>query len=87
MPLLRVPLMFGVLSILCTQGVTKEFDRTRDKLLETEVTAELLEYMKARTMAVQLWGHNINLQMEPTRASPTSTHGAVSTLASAPSGG
>eukprot|EP00036_Acanthoecidae_sp_10tr_P019566 CAMPEP_0206302004 /NCGR_PEP_ID=MMETSP0106_2-20121207/8501_1 /ASSEMBLY_ACC=CAM_ASM_000206 /TAXON_ID=81532 /ORGANISM="Acanthoeca-like sp., Strain 10tr" /LENGTH=1711 /DNA_ID=CAMNT_0053732761 /DNA_START=15 /DNA_END=5147 /DNA_ORIENTATION=- len=45
-------------------GVTKEFDQSWDKLLETEVTEELMAYMRSKTMAVQLWGHNINVTLD-----------------------
>jgi hypothetical protein len=47
----------------------------------THIHTHTHRYMRTHTMAVQLWGHNINLQMEPTRASPDKR--GASTLARA----
>ena len=41
------------------KGVTKEFDRSRDKLLETEVTAELLECVEPSSLFARLCKINI----------------------------
>lgn len=45
-------------------GATVVFDSTKNYLYETEVSPELLEYLQSSSLAVQVWGHNVNLAQD-----------------------